>query len=87
MVLASSYAQVEGIEFAEESDFYVDGDDITSQQVGMYTFKRGWGDCSAGCTNEHFWEFAVSGGNVTLLAEYGTPITGVGDTPHGASAS
>ncbi|KAJ6640160.1 hypothetical protein Bhyg_12909 [Pseudolycoriella hygida] len=26
---------------------------------GVYTFKSGWGDCQAGCINNHYWVFKV----------------------------
>jgi hypothetical protein len=85
-ILASTYAQVVGIEQAKPNNIAGDGDDITSSQVGTYTFKRGWGDCPAGCMYQHFWEFEVTNGIVTLLDEYGdSTLSGVGKTPSGAN--
>lgn len=82
VVLSSIYAQVAGITLAEPNHIFGDGNDITSSQVGRYLFKRGWGDCPSGCICEHFWDFQVTGGNVTLLSQYGCPtLAGVGDTP------
>ncbi|HET6350344.1 MAG TPA: FlgD immunoglobulin-like domain containing protein [Candidatus Krumholzibacteria bacterium] len=87
VLLAAIYAQVPGITLAEPDFVYGDGSNITSTQVGTYTFKRGWDDCLSGCLYEHFWEFQVTNGNVTLLDEYGDPtLAGVGDTPPGAAA-
>ena len=81
VMLTSIYAQVAGISHAEPNLHYGDGDDIISSQVGMYTFKRGWGDCLSGCLYEHFWELQVIDGDVTLLNEYGdATLSGVGDT-------
>ena len=79
-VLAQIYGQVQEILVAEPDRIDGDGDDITSQQVGVYTLKRGWGDCLAGCTYEYFWEFTVSGGVVELVDQYGVG-TSVGDIP------
>lgn len=30
-------------------------------------FRRGWGDCAAGCMHEHVWEFRVIEGSAPLL--------------------
>jgi len=82
VVLSSIYGQVTGIAFAQPNHIFGDGSDITSTQVGRYLFKRGWGDCPSGCYANHYWNFQVTNGNVTLLSEYGTPtLAGVGDTP------
>jgi hypothetical protein len=85
--LSSIYAQVAGIAFAQPNYIYGDGSDITSTQVGRYLFKRGWGDCPSGCYANHYWDFQVTNGTVTLLAEWGTPtLAGVGDTPRASAA-
>ncbi|MDQ5839580.1 MAG: carboxypeptidase-like regulatory domain-containing protein [Chloroflexota bacterium] len=37
--------------------------------------RMGWGDCPAGCINEHRWTYAVSStGDVDLVEESGDPI-------------
>jgi hypothetical protein len=39
------------------------------------TFRVGWGDCPAGCIDEHAWTYDVTGdGTVTLLEERGTAV-------------
>jgi len=39
--------------------------------------RIGWGDCPAGCINEHRWTYAVgSGGSAQLLTETGDPLPG-----------
>jgi len=39
------------------------------------TFQVGWGDCPAGCINNHTWTFAVSkDGAVAITAEQGQPV-------------
>jgi len=39
------------------------------------TFQVGWGDCPAGCINNHTWTFTVSkAGAVTITAESGQPV-------------
>jgi hypothetical protein len=81
-LLDDIYTPASGVEFAEPNFVYGDGSDIISSQVGSYTFKRGWGDCPAGCTYNHYWDFTVSNGIVTLVRQYGNPtLASVGDTP------
>jgi hypothetical protein len=39
------------------------------------TIRIGWGDCPAGCPNEHLWTYSVSqAGHVTLTGERGDPL-------------
>jgi hypothetical protein len=39
------------------------------------TLTIGWGDCPAGCINQHTWAFRVTAdGQVTLLEESGDPV-------------
>ena len=39
------------------------------------TLTIGWGDCPAGCINNHTWAFRVrADGEVTLLEESGDPV-------------
>jgi hypothetical protein len=41
----------------------------------LVTMRIGWGDCPAGCIDEHTWLYAVGpDGSVTLQSESGTPI-------------
>ena len=45
--------------------------------VGAYvvTVRIGWGDCPAGCIDEHSWTYAVGpDGSVTLQSEGGSPV-------------
>src|SRR5262249_47965183 len=70
-VLSAIYRQVVGIAIAHPDYFFGDGSDITSSQVGRYLFRRGWGDCPSGCYANHYWDFQVTNGTVTLLSEYG----------------
>jgi hypothetical protein len=45
--------------------------------VGAYlvTIRIGWGDCPAGCIDEHRWTYAVTpDGSVTLQSESGSPV-------------
>jgi hypothetical protein len=39
-----------------------------------YNFEYGWGDCPAGCANQHFWEFVVNDGTAELVADHGDPL-------------
>jgi len=86
VVLASIYGQVEGIVSASAGGIGGDGSDIFTQQLGLYTFKEGWGDCPSGCMFNHFWEFSVNGGVVVLIDEYGDFVGAVGDGPPGLAA-
>src|SRR5438552_4554173 len=39
------------------------------------TVRIGWGDCPAGCINEHLWTYAVTrAGQVTPTGERGDPL-------------
>ena len=45
--------------------------------VGAFvvTVRVGWGDCPAGCINQHRWTFSVApDGTVTVLSETGDPV-------------
>jgi carboxypeptidase family protein len=45
--------------------------------VGAFivTMRIGWGDCPAGCIDEHSWTYAVGpSGTVTLQSEAGSPV-------------
>lgn len=45
----------------------------------MVQVRIGWGDCPAGCINEHVWTYRVSSaGSVELVAEEGDEPTGEG---------
>jgi len=55
-----------------------DGDDITIlfSDFFIIKFKLGWGDCLAGCTATHYWEFIVDfNGKVEFLKSYGSPLS------------
>jgi len=41
----------------------------------LVTVRIGWGDCEAGCIDEHSWTYAVGPtGSVTLQSEAGSPV-------------
>ncbi len=45
--------------------------------VGAFVarIRIGWGDCPAGCIDEHIWTYAIGPrGEVTLLSEDGPPV-------------
>jgi hypothetical protein len=73
------FSKFEGVRFAEPDGYAGDGNDITAVAEDgkiKYTFILGWGDCPAGCTASHFWEFEVSiNGNVKFNRSYGLPVT------------
>lgn len=83
-ILAGFYSTLEGISFAEPiRGVYGDVDDITSTQVGHYTFRHVYPNCVGGLTCAHLWDFSVIAGAVSLIREYGDP-SGVGDLPNRA---
>jgi uncharacterized repeat protein (TIGR01451 family) len=71
--LAPLYGAIDGVRYAEPVFFIGDGPDILVS-LPVYTFKMGWGDCPAGCIYNHYWDFIVVEGLVTLVREYGDPL-------------
>jgi len=52
------------------------------------TFRIGWGDCQAGCIDEHAWTYSVKpDGTVTLLSETGSPLASDVLTQRAAAAT
>lgn len=77
--LADEFEALDSVDAASAGDVYGDGDDITMNELGHYIFKRGWGDCPAGCDGKHYWEFQVDGDDVTLVQQYGSvPVSADG---------
>jgi hypothetical protein len=58
----------------EVNGYFGDGDDIEVTDTG-YRFRKGWGDCPAGCVNHHYWS-AVRTGSSWNITESGTPLEG-----------
>ncbi len=51
-------------------------------------FRIGWGDCQAGCIDEHAWTYSVEpDGTVTLLSETGSPLASDVLTQRAAAAT
>jgi len=47
-------------------------------------FRIGWGDCPAGCIDEHLWTYRVGAdGSVGLVAESGDPVPSGGIPTNG----
>jgi hypothetical protein len=76
-VLAVIYEGIDGVLYAEPNVIGGDGNDITFEQLTLYTLKRGWGDCPSGCIFEDFWVFSVIDGSVELIAHYGYSVSAV----------
>lgn len=70
-LLVPIYAGADGVQRTRAIPMAGDGADIVASRVGSYTFKQGWGDCTALCPRAHYWEYAVTGGVVQLMSEYG----------------
>lgn len=61
------------VNYAEPNNIMGDGDNIEYKSP-IYKFVKGWGDCPAGCTMNHYWEFIVIRSNAILIREHGTPL-------------
>jgi uncharacterized repeat protein (TIGR01451 family) len=71
--LAPLYGAIDGVRYAEPDMTFGGSTDILVS-LPEYTFKMGWGDCPAGCIYNHYWDFIVVEGHVTLVREYGDPL-------------
>jgi len=76
--LAAKFRPLPDIQYATPEMFAGDGNDITAQ-IGesylTYQFYIKWGDCPAGCINQHHWEFHVSyNGSVSFEGSFGDPV-------------
>lgn len=80
--LAKVYETLDGVRKTEANRAIGDSDDITSTEAGLYTFRRGWGDCPAGCIFNHVWVFAVRDGAVELVEDSGNELPS-GEHPFG----
>lgn len=72
--LAALIGAIDGVIWAEPNGVGGDGDDITIEALGWYVFKRGWGDCPAGCINNHYWDVRVQDGVATIVEEWGDDL-------------
>ncbi len=71
-VLAASaaYSMIEGVEYAESDFLTGDGSDIeASKSRGAWhvVFRKGWGDCPAGCLYQELSFFTVENGEVERI--------------------
>ncbi|HLK60822.1 MAG TPA: hypothetical protein VKU00_29935 [Chthonomonadaceae bacterium] len=70
-------AASKNIVYAEADGYIGDGDNITFEQdvnQKKYVFSHGWGDCSAGCIDRHYWTFTLTSDGSLALQESGTPL-------------
>jgi hypothetical protein len=72
--LAPIYVAKDCVVYAGANGLVGDGSDISATEVGEYTFKYGWGDCLAGCINNHYWRFSVADGIVGSVVDYGDAL-------------
>jgi hypothetical protein len=65
------------IRHASDNGIIGDSDRIDLDQSSgkKYTFSAGWGDCPAGCTGRHYWEFTLNGDGSITLREYGADLS------------
>lgn len=59
-----------------------DGNTIKLKQNALsatLTFSIGWGDCPAGCTLHHYWEFEIRNGAAYFVSSYGSNASGYGN--------
>lgn len=77
-ILVQEYQKLAGVAMVEPDQIVGDGDDIMLNRNGetwILKFKRGWGDCLAGCIHEHFWEFQFDpNGQMMGFREYGDDL-------------
>lgn len=75
VVLGKELTSKKLVDYAEPDSIVGGGPSIQyNLQTGVYTFGQGWGDCQAGCINNHYWEFIVIGNRAILVEEYGSPL-------------
>ena len=76
--LSSLFEHINGIRYAEPGGWGGDGPEIQANLSASFiefTYSIGWGDCPAGCTARHYWEYTVDHhGIVHFNGEYGTPL-------------
>jgi len=59
--LSEDYAAIPEIQAVEQNQILGGGDEIQlkqDNQVWLFTFKHGWGDCPSGCINKHYFFFS-----------------------------
>lgn len=90
--LRPRFEAVEGVQFTG-GGYCCDSNDMhaTRSADGTWniSFELAWGDCPAGCTESHYWDFSVTpSGSVSYLGWHGDPIpaellniTGAADIP------
>ncbi len=76
--LAKKFEDIAGVKYSHPEAYGGSGNDIQTMvnpECIKFFFNIGWGDCPAGCTSNHFWEYEVwTNGTVYFIEEYGTPL-------------
>ncbi|MBD3225824.1 MAG: hypothetical protein GF313_13940 [Caldithrix sp.] len=76
--LSKNFETVHGVRYAHPEVYAGSGNDIRAtvhKDHIRLQFIKGWGDCPAGCTQNHFWEYVVTGkGRVIFMKQYGSPL-------------
>ena len=75
-LLAPIYAELAEVEYAEPNHFIGDGPDITRVGERLYDFRYAWGDCPAGCIQEHVWRIRVDPPSASIEDQWGDPVSG-----------
>lgn len=77
-LVASAYKKADSaIRDAYANATVGDGDNIARNISGgtrVYQLSKGWGDCTAGCTKRHIWQFTLSPDNSITVTESGVPL-------------
>lgn len=79
LALANEFQSIDGILSASPDSIFGDGNDIemldySSDEITL-VYSLGWGDCPAGCTYRHYWEFKIDVNcAVTFEREFGHPL-------------
>ena len=74
---AAAYSRLSGVSYAEPDTRLGDGPDIEAVRVDgdwYLVLRNAWGDCPAGCINEQFFFFVVTGGQVRRTDDEAAPF-------------
>jgi len=75
--LSNKFLSTNEFNYFDPNGIIGDGGSIkfkTENNLRIYIYRLGWGDCEAGCMNNHYWEVSIDNDEVNLLTEYGDPL-------------
>ena len=74
---ATAYTRLSGVSHADPDTRLGDGPDIAAARIDgdwYLVFRNAWGDCPAGCINEQFFVFVITGGHVRQAHLEAAPV-------------